>query len=815
MEAIANDELVRLSADDPLQKDRDALVISGEVKGVAIEMKSYVLDDFKALKKKWDMVNHKPVIDVNGEATNGSSINIDMKTALFEMMKNGLVNDLKKEKDIRKIDLPVTSKAQAKNGEEADVEYHLDITFAANDVVERVKMKCYTTNCRVQIQNFGKHEKKKHLNDEFTPKYFDNRFVIPYLESVLNASTELEKVLVPHLRSEIQRLQKKRINDKIKKVPAIEVEAKTAMCENQNCQHKFNVNLKNVEAYGQCSVCKGFEHHHCAGTSKMMKDEIKLGNANFVCTNCMENNPALGKDLTISTPKQNLVTSFQVNALVHDKPNVPDVIIATESPVSMEELSSPADASPQFSETENPSSDITNKEIKEKCNECPFECSSKNELGTHKKEEHEVSICSDNKCDYCEMTFDDASSLQSHIETSHTTTDLTCEICDYKTTDISLLETHVKFTHTTTDTYICTICGNSFDEESVFNDHKQLHHAPLTSLCDMCAHEANSDDDLEKHKRDDHTNTADPMNVAPKVSEEQDKGKLIVENKELQRKLILLEDSYNRLMGMFQKQQTESKDKALAFKTELEEAHEGYRVAKTENEKLKEINETQHKLWKIFIDKFEKDNSEKEKISTRETEPEDTITIDETPEDDDIDDLVIESTYQEWLKDAKNRGFKRTSPSSPAEKVIKPPQGTNVKGPRRQQKTFSEAASSSATTSPQSSPPSSQPSFQPSESRKSTSYTNTKYCHFWNNQGKCSYNDCKFEHQDAPFCLFDGNCSRPKCMFRHKKQNMNFLSNRTNQTISPWQSMVNPWSNPFAFQPNPWQNSAQGQRNRN
>ena len=66
MEAIANDELVRLAADDPLQKDRDALVISGEVKGVAIEMKSYVLDDFKALKKKWDMVNHKAVIDVNG-----------------------------------------------------------------------------------------------------------------------------------------------------------------------------------------------------------------------------------------------------------------------------------------------------------------------------------------------------------------------------------------------------------------------------------------------------------------------------------------------------------------------------------------------------------------------------------------------------------------------------------------------------------------------------------------------------------------------------------------------------------------------------
>ena len=62
-----------------------------------------------------------------------------------------------------------------------------------------------------------------------------------------------------------------------------------------------------------------------------------------------------------------------------------------------------------------------------------------------------------------------------------------------------------------------------------------------------------------------------------------------------------MEESYDRSMSMFQKQQSESKDKALAYKIEIEAAQETYRVAKTENEKLKEVNEIQHMLWKIFV----------------------------------------------------------------------------------------------------------------------------------------------------------------------------------------------------------------------
>ena len=146
------------------------------------------------------MINHKPAIDVNGESVNGSSINVDIKTSLFEIMKAKLITELNGNKDIVDIAIPITSKATAKNGEEADVEYHLEISFNGNGVTEKVKMKCFTTNCRVQIQSFGKPERKKHLANEYSPKFFVNTFLVPFLENELERSHDFEKVFVPHLK---------------------------------------------------------------------------------------------------------------------------------------------------------------------------------------------------------------------------------------------------------------------------------------------------------------------------------------------------------------------------------------------------------------------------------------------------------------------------------------------------------------------------------------------------------------------------------------------------------------------------------------
>ena len=587
-----------------IEKVSDKLVeISNGPNDVRIETKTYILDDLKALKKKWNMISHEPEIDVNGEAANGSSINIDMKTAIFEVMKAGLVDYLKKKADVMEVVFPMTSRAQSKNGEEADVEYHIDVSFVTNGVMEQVKMKCFTTNCRIQVQNYGKHEKKKHFGNVFTPKYFTDKFIVPFLRGVLVLSAEYEKVFVPHLKSEIQRLQKKKIQERGKKFPAIDTEGKNAKCENQNCQHKFNVILKNVEAYGQCFSCKGYEHFHCAGTSKIMKEEIKLRQAYFVCTNCIEKNPALGKEIpALETFKSvdSTIDTLEVLALVHSPPILSlDEVESTDNPIKV-----------PHNNKEIGQQDVSSQM---KCSECPFECNNEKDLRMHASE-HEVNICPEYNCDICESKFNNENSLHEHKINKHTAPEYTCNMCDYKTSDKELLGTHVNFSHEIPEKFECEMCKTLFNDEKCLEEHKQLHvEATLAFLCDLCAHEESTDDALSKHKIEKHPVQAESVIDKEVDMEVNEKTDLNDENIEVKRKLRLIEESYDRLMGLFLKQQTECKDKALAYKTELEEANEQFRVVKTENEKLKEVNETQHKLWKIFLEKFEKEKEEKEK----------------------------------------------------------------------------------------------------------------------------------------------------------------------------------------------------------
>ena len=257
-----------------------------------------------------------------------------------------------------------------------------------------------------------------------------------------------------------------------------------------------------------------------------------------------------------------------------------------------------------------------------------------------------------------------------------------------------------------------------------------------------------------------------------------------------------MEDSYDRLVNIFQKQQSEFKDKALAFKTEIEETNECLRVVKTENEKLKEVNETQHKLWKIFVDKIEKketetkDDDRKSQKDPNREKP--TAKNDEDTEILDDEDIDTEATYQEWLRDTRKRGFRRSNPSTSAEKNSQPKD--------KSKKSYAGATKGEKSTT--SSP-------HPEEN-----YQNfVRYCHNWNNLGKCTFDDCKFAHESAPICSFDGNCSRPKCMFAHKKQNMHFLSKKFKPPVNPWQPMGAPWPNPFPYQPNPWLNPAMNRRN--
>ena len=102
-------------------------------------------------------------------------------------------------------------------------------------------------------------------------------------------------------------------------------------------------------------------------------------------------------------------------------------------------------------------------------------------------------------------------------------------------------------------------------------------------LCYLCAFEATSDNTLEKHKEDEHSeDQVDGATVERTSSDDNqtnsdndDSGE---ENLQLKRKLRMIEESYDRLMGMYQKQQKEFKDKALVYKCELEEVNECLRL---------------------------------------------------------------------------------------------------------------------------------------------------------------------------------------------------------------------------------------------
>ena len=588
----------------------------------------------------------------------------------------------------------------------------------------------------------------------------------------------------------------------------------------------------------------------------------------FICTNCMEKNPALGKEVSNSSSK-----TFVVKAMVSNHPaQLPPVqtkeithassiqvedspLIAKTSNMILESLSSSlvektlpstpvteptvetvssihVEESPGLKKTadiagqestatslletpppstaatvSSPQEEIVNRVIPEieisspeketenlktpgegkslGCEFCIFKCSDQNAMVAHTLEKHEIETCKEYKCNDCKRVFFEEDQLREHAKLAHSNLEYSCSKCEYKTRDEELFKTHVNYSHDAVmvENFTCEVCSIHFTSKPDLSEHAKVHSKNVNHLCDLCAHEATTEADLDQHKLSSHQT----QNI--------NASKLEEENIILKRTVRTLEENYDRIITMFQKQQNESKDKALAYRIEIEASAESFRVVKAENEKLKEVNEVQHKLWKIFVDKFEKDEASKKtpingNTGTGDKAP-NPAKVDDSPSDE--EDIDLETSYEEWLRDTRSRGFKRTSPmSNSAERNGNPDQPEEARNARS-------SGHSDSNQVPQPRP------------------DHVQYCHNWNNYGKCTYQGCRFLHQTAPTCKFDGDCRRTKCMFSHKKQNMNFLANKSKTTRAPmsaWGSMIPPWSSPFPF-PNPWQNQSMNRRNRN
>jgi hypothetical protein len=122
--------------------------------GISIEKKSYTFSELSGLQGKFKKIDKK--LSVDEEKSGGKSNMVNMKTSIFEVMKQNLMELLKKHPIVKTANQIRTAKAVTEKGTEADTEYHIEIEFHVDGNEHQLMLKIYSTNCRIQVQHSGK-----------------------------------------------------------------------------------------------------------------------------------------------------------------------------------------------------------------------------------------------------------------------------------------------------------------------------------------------------------------------------------------------------------------------------------------------------------------------------------------------------------------------------------------------------------------------------------------------------------------------------------------------------------------------------------
>ena len=640
----------------------------------------YTLNDLSALETKFSMCNVEP-IKVSKEAKDGSSIHVDLKTSLFEAMKQNFIPILNTDPDIEKAITSRVTKAKSNSGT-ANVEYMADIVLIKGSNKHEIILKFFTTKCRIQVQKRGKHVKFPELEDKFVPKFFMDYYIVPLAKKIHTSNPNIDERFVPHLAEEIERLRAiNKTTQNINKKGRIPDDAK---CINKKCAQKIT---KNMKVSAQCASCKNFEHFKCAGTSVILKEDIQEDVVKFFCTMCIDENPSLG--LEVATNNQRQVTKVQ--PIVHRPAIELEEIVVVE-------------------ETE---CDVSNSGCI--CDICGNIFQEHKDITQHIERDHRQREITSFKCRKCEEVFISETDLKDHVNSSHTQNN--CNKCPFSASSVSELEVHTKANHV------------------IQQDFK----------CEKCDFETTSELSLEMHLRG-HIGDVRSEDLAEN---------LVAENATLKRKYEVILDSYDRLTAMYNTLKEDSKKNVDIYKKELSETQETLRIAVTECEKLKETNDIQNNLWKIWVKQHSKDNT-----NTRETKNKPVNVEEEILDDNDQD----EDPVTVFLRN-RRQGYSRVSPAASPEPNVR----------LNHSKTFKKSERKVSFNTSSNKDEYSKNRYQQrwSESRPQN---NKKYCHYWNNAGTCSYRNCRFLHEKSPDCKFDGRCTRNKCMFSHLKQNKGFLA---------------------------------------
>ena len=401
------------------------------------------------------------------------------------------------------------------------------------------------------------------------------------------------------------------------------------------------------------------------------------------------------------------------------------------------------------------------------CNTCKEPFDTKTKLESHIAEAH---IC---KCTYCDETFGNQGILNDHISGSHS---FDCVKCNFKGKSIEMMEAHILDKHVHPD------------KTNMFT-------------CDECPFKCKKKETLGRHFQDKHKGTKQPNALTDRANEnEADDSRPNTEEE-----LRALKNNFERLQSLFHDTQEEANKVKAEYEAKLIEANDKYRQVKAENEELREKVDILFKLGRSYINNKEEcsKNTEKETSGVNayaneaENEEIECIDVDE----------VNANDLQTWTQN-RLRGFKRTTPA--AAPIISQPTRSYSRNEGRP------SPSPPPPTSLPPPPPSPRPSQPPSERAEPPGAGRKQYCHYFANQGRCTFEEktgykCKFSHEKAPMCRSGMSCTRNKCMFSHPNiggmSNNKFLDKSKGfqpQLMNVW-PMMNPWVNQNMFQQsNPW-----------
>ena len=262
-----------------------------------VVQRNYILNDVGALKKKIKHEARKSEYEIGTEAKGGSNIMFLMKASFFEFVKVNMIKELEENENIVNIENAEGVKVGSENSGDAYVEYSMDVSFKASEIIHDIKLTAYTTTSKIMIQPKGeKTETKPHLNERCIPRYFVETFMLPWCEQVIKNgkyNENIGKLFANAIREEIKRLDHLKLDSKkTNKNAAGNSEICNAKCVARACSFQ-GLNPQNKSAVGECDNCGNFEHFACVKIKPDHKEDIINGKTKYLCSGCFSKNPMM------------------------------------------------------------------------------------------------------------------------------------------------------------------------------------------------------------------------------------------------------------------------------------------------------------------------------------------------------------------------------------------------------------------------------------------------------------------------------------------------------------------------------------------